>query len=200
MQIYTVKLFIAFKMVYFCCFSIGQNLDFTEFLRKKFYNINYKSHLLHEVLVCYIQCDPIRRFISLWTTFLSLWQQLLCPNCEIFRQFFKCVKIIHFSSEIIFGPLFMDIWLFFTGHIVYLHFQVSEQHVRVHSDFLLASNLLSPIAPSNEVHFPVGHLGSLGRNLLVGYFIEIRISRIFFRWFLISGQFPDVDDSVGINL
>ena len=40
-QNYTPELFIAFKMVYSCCFSLGGNLDFTEFLQKKFYNINY---------------------------------------------------------------------------------------------------------------------------------------------------------------
>ena len=39
-QIYTKKLFIAFKMAYSCCFSFGRNLDFPEFLPKKFYNIN----------------------------------------------------------------------------------------------------------------------------------------------------------------
>ena len=39
-QIYTLKLFIAFKMAYSCCFSLGGNLDFPKFLQKKFYNIN----------------------------------------------------------------------------------------------------------------------------------------------------------------
>ena len=37
----TQKLFIALKMAYSCCFSLGGNLDFPEFLQKKFYNINY---------------------------------------------------------------------------------------------------------------------------------------------------------------
>ena len=45
-QIYTLKLFIAFKMAYSCCYSFGGNLDFPEFLQKKFYNINY----------CYSKC------------------------------------------------------------------------------------------------------------------------------------------------
>ena len=40
-QIYTLKLFIAFKMANSCCFSFGGNLDFPEFLQKKFYDINY---------------------------------------------------------------------------------------------------------------------------------------------------------------
>ena len=34
-QINTLKLFIAFKMAYSCCFSFGGNLDFPEFLQKK---------------------------------------------------------------------------------------------------------------------------------------------------------------------
>ena len=41
-QINTIKLFIAFKINYSCCFSFGGNLDLPEFLQKKFYNINYR--------------------------------------------------------------------------------------------------------------------------------------------------------------
>ena len=44
-QINTLKLFIAFKMAYSCCFSLGGNLDFPEFLQKKFYNINYSIEI-----------------------------------------------------------------------------------------------------------------------------------------------------------
>ena len=39
-QNYTLELFIALEMVYYCCFSLGGNLDF---LQKKFYNINYRK-------------------------------------------------------------------------------------------------------------------------------------------------------------
>ena len=35
-QSYTLKLFIAFKMAYSCCLSLGGNLDFAEFLQKSF--------------------------------------------------------------------------------------------------------------------------------------------------------------------
>ena len=35
-QIYTLKLFIAFKMAYSCCYIFGGNLDFPEFLQKSF--------------------------------------------------------------------------------------------------------------------------------------------------------------------
>ena len=33
-QIYTVKLLITFKMAYSCCFSLGGNVDFSDFLQK----------------------------------------------------------------------------------------------------------------------------------------------------------------------
>ena len=46
-QIYTLKLLIAFKMAYSCCFSFGGNLDFPEFLKKKFYNINFRLDWLN---------------------------------------------------------------------------------------------------------------------------------------------------------
>ena len=46
-QINPLKLFIAFKMAYSCCFSFGGNLDFPEFLQKKFYNINYRIDLVY---------------------------------------------------------------------------------------------------------------------------------------------------------
>ena len=40
-QNYTLELFIALEMVYYCCFSLGGNLENLDFLQKKFYNINY---------------------------------------------------------------------------------------------------------------------------------------------------------------
>ena len=40
-QNYTLKLFVAFKMAYSCCFSLEGNLDFPEFLQRKLYNINH---------------------------------------------------------------------------------------------------------------------------------------------------------------
>ena len=40
-QNYTLKLFIAVKMTYCCCSSLGGHLDFLYFHLKKFYNIDY---------------------------------------------------------------------------------------------------------------------------------------------------------------
>ena len=42
-QIYTLKLFIAFKMAYSCCFSLVGNLAFPELLKKSFITSNTES-------------------------------------------------------------------------------------------------------------------------------------------------------------
>ena len=48
-QIYTLKLYIAFKMAYSCCFSLGGNIDFPEFLQKSFItSTTGETHLLYE--------------------------------------------------------------------------------------------------------------------------------------------------------
>ena len=38
---FTQKLFIAYKMTNYCCFGLRENLDFPDFIREKFYNINF---------------------------------------------------------------------------------------------------------------------------------------------------------------
>ena len=64
-QNYTPKLFINFKMAYSCCVGLGGNLDFPDFLQKKFYSIHYR---------CYI-------FFQVWKT----------PKCT--KTTFKAIKI-----------------------------------------------------------------------------------------------------------
>ena len=44
-QINALKLFIAFKIAYSCCFGLRGNLDFPDFLQKKFYNINSRKNI-----------------------------------------------------------------------------------------------------------------------------------------------------------
>ena len=61
------------------------------------------------------QCDQIGRFIRLWATFQSLWQQLICPNLLPSTFWCKGVKICNFSSEIIFGQLLKTFGKFLTG-------------------------------------------------------------------------------------
>ena len=45
------------------------------------------QHGKKEVSVAPVQCDQIGRFITLWATFQSLWQQLVSQFAHIFRQF-----------------------------------------------------------------------------------------------------------------
>ena len=44
-KLYNSSLFVAFKMAYSCSFGLRGDLDFRDFLQKKFYNINYWSTL-----------------------------------------------------------------------------------------------------------------------------------------------------------
>ena len=44
-QIYSLKLLIAFKMAYSCCFSLGGNLDFLKIFKKSLITLT-RSHLL----------------------------------------------------------------------------------------------------------------------------------------------------------
>ena len=48
-QNYTQKLFISFKISYSCCFGFRENLEFPDFLQKKFYNIDCRCDLLIEL-------------------------------------------------------------------------------------------------------------------------------------------------------
>ena len=42
-QNYAQKLFISFKISYSCCFGLSGNLEFPDFLQKKFYNIDNRK-------------------------------------------------------------------------------------------------------------------------------------------------------------
>ena len=42
------------------------------------------------------QCDQIGRYIALWGTFQSLWQQLCCPNRRRFSQFWLSCQNLSF--------------------------------------------------------------------------------------------------------
>ena len=63
---------------------------------------NKRVFLCLPLKITWGQCDQTGRFIGLWATFKSLWQQLIWPNLQ---HFCKDVKIYHFSSEIIFRQL-----------------------------------------------------------------------------------------------
>ena len=66
--------------------------------------------------------------LSLWPDWVIYWTlgdfskpipTINLPKSPTFLSFFcKFVKILNFSSEIIFWETFIDIWQFFTGHTV----------------------------------------------------------------------------------
>ena len=60
------------------------------------------------------QCDQIGRFIALWATFHSLWQQLFWPNCPYnLPNFYKGVKIYHFLVKSFLGNFYGHLAIFF---------------------------------------------------------------------------------------
>ena len=79
-QNYAIKLFIAFKMAYSCCFGLRGNLDFRDFfMQKKFYNINYwlRYFLLHHRRpVVQILSDSHAKIFDAWQSWL--WRSWLC--------------------------------------------------------------------------------------------------------------------------
>ena len=61
-------------------------------------------------------CDQIGRFIALWTTVQSLWQQLVCPNLTHSQVILvKVSKSLSFLVKSFWATL-VDIWRVFTGH------------------------------------------------------------------------------------
>ena len=62
------------------------------------------------------QCDRIWRFIGLWSTIQSQWQQLFYPKRPtLLGNFCKGVKIDHFSTEIFFRQPYRHLAIF-SGH------------------------------------------------------------------------------------
>ena len=58
-KLYSKTVF-AFKIAYSCFFSLRGNLDFPEFLQKKFYNINYRCNKIYQ---CYLLSASFTRHI-----------------------------------------------------------------------------------------------------------------------------------------
>ena len=56
-QNYTPELLIALKMVYSCFFGWRGNLDFPDFLKKMFYNINSWTEMFRLLMITAIVCS-----------------------------------------------------------------------------------------------------------------------------------------------
>ena len=59
------------------------------------------------------QCDKIGRFIELWATFQSLWQQIICPFGQIFL---KVSKSIIFLVKSFLGNFYRHLAIFYWSH------------------------------------------------------------------------------------
>ena len=125
------------------------------FLKKKYFEDETGSlsfvHLRNAVSG---QCDQIGRFIGLWATFQSIWQQLICPNIPYSQAIFvKVSKSLIFLVESILG----NFWRLFTGHTVSGGFQ----HMHMHN-----------IQPKyNKMNQNIGHsiVVSMGIYLALGW-------------------------------
>ena len=86
--------------------------------------VSFKKPLIQliQLFLPHRQCDQIGRFIALWATFQSLWQQLFWPNCP---RFCKGVKIFYFLVISFWAP-FIDIWQLFAGHTVSIGYSLES--------------------------------------------------------------------------
>ena len=63
------------------------------------------------------QCDQIGRFIGLWATFYSVWQQLICPNLPHSLAIFVNVpKSFIFLVKSLLGYFYRHLVIFFSSH------------------------------------------------------------------------------------
>ena len=91
------------------------------------------------------ECDQIGRFITLWATFQSLWQQLFCPNRSYFQANFVQVSSFIFLVKS-FCPTFTDIWLLFTSHTAWYQ---SNKPPRLLITSRILGNFLVSTAPDS---------------------------------------------------
>ena len=120
-QNYTLELFIALEMVYYCCFTLGGNLDFLDFLQKKFYNIDYWC-----LCMCMYGCRG-----SLWYNFIFV---LSCLSLVLLVHSIPVEKILYIAGiRIYVGVLVQQVPLkqsftalsYSTTPSIYVHFYAS---------------------------------------------------------------------------
>ena len=98
-QSYTLKLFITFKLASSCCFSIGENLDFPEFLKKSFITLI---------------TEPSTEALNRWVVYLGSYLLAVWPGLAKFRKFSKNLEIFGTISKVylIFGKVVNSLWDF----------------------------------------------------------------------------------------
>ena len=112
----------------------------------------------------------------LWATFQSPWQQLFCPNRQhILGNFYKGVKIFHFTREILFGQLlwtfgnFLLVTLFIINTVCYhqlisMYRVVSTQQLYLHYPKSVDFNWITYSEVHCSQHLLKGTI--IGSNLL----------------------------------
>ena len=69
------------------------------------------------IFFCFVQCDQIGRFLGLWATFLSLWQQLVCPNLPHSQTILvKVSKCLIFLVKSFLVKFYRHLAIFFWSH------------------------------------------------------------------------------------
>ena len=76
-----------------------------------------QTAILMKIVVPRFQCDQIWRFIGLWATFKSFWQQLIYPNLSHSQGIFvKESKSIIFPVKSFLGNVYVHLAIFFWLH------------------------------------------------------------------------------------
>ena len=118
-------------------------------------------NILHIPLFWFcFQCDQIGRFIELWVTFQSMWQQLFCPNCPHFQAIFVNVpKSFIFLVNLFLGNFNRHLATFYWFHCL---FSSSLTHMPLSLYFFLP---LSTLTSSLSIFLSVSISPSLFHSL-----------------------------------
>ena len=110
-QIYTLKLFIAVKMDYYCCFSLGGILHITEFLQKTFYNINSCTDAVSEVGNEFLQIGETRSVLHKVNVKSKLEEGVTCLKKLCFGEPWSS----GYRRRLVFQRLWVQILAQYTG-------------------------------------------------------------------------------------
>ena len=89
-QIYPLKLFIAFKVVYSCCFRSGRNPDFREFHQKSLITSTTVERARCEIILDQLFCFCLR------TKTEQIYELL-----ELLKFLFLPLKLLHSVADVI---------------------------------------------------------------------------------------------------
>ena len=81
------------------------------------YTVNHCVVQVFLIRLRLMQCDQIGRFIGIWATFQSLWQQLICPNLLYSKAIFvKVSKSFIFLVKSFLGNFYSHLVTFYWSH------------------------------------------------------------------------------------